>query len=91
MATYHTYLLLVALAAFCIPKAAAAVSSEPLPLNQVRRWAYQINGLDAAGAVAALAASNYDVLVIEPMRTATDTANFNTAAMVAQLKVQLLW
>ena len=63
--------------------------SEPLALSAVRTWAYQIQGLDEPGAIDALAASSYDVLVIEPTRTdfsSSETRQFDTATAVAQLK-----
>lgn len=63
--------------------------SEPLPLSAVRTWAYQIQGLYEPGAVDALAASSYDLLVIEPTRTdysSPEARQFDTAATVAQLK-----
>lgn len=63
--------------------------SEPLPLSAVRTWAYQIQELYAPGAVDALAASSYDLLVIEPTRTdysSPEARQFDTAAAVAQLK-----
>jgi cysteinyl-tRNA synthetase len=63
--------------------------SQPLPLSAVRTWAYQIQELHAPGAVEALAASSYDLLVIEPTRTdysSPEVRRFDTAAAVAQLK-----
>lgn len=63
--------------------------SEPLALSAVRTWAYQIQGLYEPGAAAALAASSYDLVVIEPARTdysSPDARQFDTAAAVAQLK-----
>lgn len=62
--------------------------SGPPALAEVRFWAYQIQGLEVSGAVATLAASHYDLLVIEPTRTdwASDLQNFDTQAMVARLK-----
>jgi uncharacterized protein (TIGR01370 family) len=56
-----------------------------LPLTAVRTWAYQIQGIDESGAVEALAAARYDLLVVEPTRTEKDTA-FDTPAMVRRLQ-----
>jgi len=64
----------------------------PLSLSEVRTWAYQIQGLDAPGAVEALAASSYDLLVIEPTRTdfsSPQSRHFDTAAAVNRLKTSL--
>ena len=54
-------------------------------LNGVRSWAYQIQGLDRAGAADALANSPYDMLVIEPTRSAKGSEDFDTAGLVARL------
>lgn len=61
---------------------------EPLPLLQVRYWAYQIQDLSEPGAVDELASSHYDMLVLEPTRTdwSSDDKYFDTEAMVSQLK-----
>jgi cysteinyl-tRNA synthetase len=66
----------------------AGTAAGPLALNQVNYWAYQIQDLSASGAVEALAASHYDLLVLEPTRTdwSSDDKNFDAAGMVSQLK-----
>ena len=60
----------------------------PLTLNEVRSWAYQLQDVEAPGAVDALAASRYDLIIVDPVRTESepDARNFNTAAAVARLK-----
>ena len=61
----------------------------PLPLGDVRSWAYQLQEVEAPGAVDALVASRYDLIVVEPTRTdwsEPETRNFNTASMVTRLK-----
>lgn len=62
--------------------------SGPLPLEDVRTWAYQLQGLSEPGAVEELAESGYDMLVLEP--TCTDWSStdreFDTAEMVENLK-----
>jgi len=58
----------------------------PLPLNEIRFWGYQIQGLDSDGAVDALAESRYDLLVLEPTRTDDGSLDFDTAGMVSRLK-----
>lgn len=59
---------------------------DPLELNQVQYWAYQIQALDEPGAIDALAASKYDMLVIEPTRTELEQYDFDTKGMVNKLK-----
>ena len=50
-----------------IPLVMTPVSeAEALPLDQVRFWAYQLQGLSETGAVDALVDSHYDLLVLEP-------------------------
>ncbi len=60
----------------------------PKTLSDVKFWGYQIQALNYSGAVDSLAASHYDMLVLEPTRTdwSSDAKNFNTADMVARLK-----
>ena len=63
----------------------AAPTLTPLPLTQVTSWAYQIQGLEGSRAVDALAASSYDMLVLEPTRTERGSGSFDTAGVVARL------
>lgn len=63
-----------------------APAQAPLPLGQVATWAYQIQGVDRAAAADALAASRYDLLVIEPSRTEKGNGDFDTPALVSRLK-----
>jgi cysteinyl-tRNA synthetase len=60
---------------------------DPLPIGQVRFFGYQIQKIDAAGAVGALKNSRYDTLVIEPTRTDWSSGNkyWNTCATVNAL------
>lgn len=59
----------------------------PAPsLSDVRFWAYQIQGLDRGDAIAELANSNYDLIVIEPTRTLAGNEGFDTASAVARIK-----
>ncbi len=60
--------------------------SEPLALAEIQFWGYQIQALDTEGAIDALAASRYDMLVLEPTRTDAELADFDTKAMVDRLK-----
>ena len=64
------------------------LAQDPLPLDQVRFWAYQLQGLSAPGAINALVNSHYDMLVLEPTRTdwSSDDRTFDTRGMVAWVK-----
>jgi len=57
-----------------------------LPLDEVRFWGYQIQAIDSDGAIDALAASRYDMLVLEPTRTDSELLDFDTESMVERLK-----
>jgi cysteinyl-tRNA synthetase len=61
-----------------------AIAAEPLALGDVKYWAYQIQNLDDPGAVEALAASRYDMVVVDP--TVTSEWSFNAKQMVQALK-----
>jgi cysteinyl-tRNA synthetase len=67
---------------------AGGTVAEPLSLDGVTYWAYQIQDISETGAVDALIASNYDMLVLEPTRTdwSSDDKYFDTSGMVARLK-----
>ena len=54
-------------------------------LENVDFWAYQIQGMDDDGAVDQLAASHYDMLVIEPTRSDKESMDFDTQGAVSQL------
>ncbi len=56
-----------------------------MTLPEVRFWAYQIQQLEADGAVDALVASSYDLLVLEPTRSDANSTEFDTAGMVDRL------
>jgi cysteinyl-tRNA synthetase len=60
----------------------------PMALDAVAYWAYQLQGISEPGAVDALVASHYDMLVLEPTRTdwSSDDKLFDTRGMVARLK-----
>jgi cysteinyl-tRNA synthetase len=60
--------------------------SRPLPLSDVRFWAYQLQHLEEDGAVSAMVSSSYDLLVLEPTRTHREEAGFDTRRMVDRLK-----
>jgi len=69
----------------------SSTQARPLPLTGVTYWAYQIQDITQPGAVDALIASHYDMLVLEPTRTdwSSDDKNFDTRGMVARLKNSL--
>ena len=60
----------------------------PLPLSQIKYWAYQIQDISGPGAVDELAHSHYDMLVLEPTRTdwSSDDKYFDTKGMVERLQ-----
>jgi cysteinyl-tRNA synthetase len=60
--------------------------ADKLTLNDVRFWGYQIQSIDNPGAVDQLANSRYDLLVLEPTRTDTESPGFDTRAMVDRLQ-----
>ena len=63
-------------------------SAGPMSLDEVTYWAYQIQDISASGAVDALVASHYDMLVLEPTRTdwSSDDKLFDTRGMISWLK-----
>jgi cysteinyl-tRNA synthetase len=56
-----------------------------LNLRWVESWAYQIQGLEEEGAVDALADSDYELIVVEPVRSLEGAEEFDTAGMVSRL------
>ncbi len=60
----------------------------PMSLDDVTTWAYQIQDISEPGAVDALVASHYDMLVLEPTRTdwSSDDKLFDTRGMISRLK-----
>lgn len=61
----------------------------PLTLDEIRFWGYQIQALDDEGAIEVLAASGYDMLVLEPTRTDAELSDFDTKNMVERLKASM--
>ena len=61
---------------------------DPVPLDNVVYWAYQLQDISEPGAVDALVTSHYDMLVLEPTRTdwSSDDRRFDTRRMVDRLK-----
>ncbi|MCI0515647.1 endo alpha-1,4 polygalactosaminidase [candidate division KSB1 bacterium] len=57
-------------------------------LQSVKTWMYQINDLDVAGAIEALAASDYELLVLEPTANIIDQENFDTPSMLKRLRLR---
>lgn len=81
-------LVLMAGLLMLVPALVLAQENSPLSLNEIRFWAYQIQGLSSDGAVDELERSHYDMLVVEPTRTdwSSDDRNYDTAGAVARLK-----
>jgi cysteinyl-tRNA synthetase len=63
-------------------------TAEPLPIGEVKYWAYQIQDVSEPGTVEELAEAGYDMLVLESTRTdwSSDDKYFDTEGMVARLK-----
>ena len=91
---FNTVVLILSLAGFEAYGQGIDPSTPPLPINQVQYWAYQIQTINAPGAVDALAATRYDMLVVEPTRTDFSepdegepwAKDFDAKAMVTRLK-----
>ncbi len=56
-----------------------------MTLPEVQFWAYQIQKIEADGAIDALVNSRYDLVVLEPTRSDRGNTEFNTAGMVERL------
>ncbi len=70
-------------ASLTMPALAGAAAGPDL--HSVTSWAYQTQDLEADGAVDALVASDYDLLVIEPTRSNVGSEGFDTAGLVRRL------
>lgn len=55
-------------------------------LAAITSWAYQLQGLEEDGAIDALAASEYQMLVLEPTNTVSGCEDFDAAGMVRAAK-----
>jgi len=67
------------------PSGGGTTTGAKVALQDVRLWAYQIQGIEADGAVDALVASRYDLLVLEPTRTDRDNSGLDARGMVSRL------
>ncbi|HRV81694.1 MAG TPA: endo alpha-1,4 polygalactosaminidase, partial [Planctomycetota bacterium] len=67
------------------PAPPAVISQAKGPLAGITNWAIQRASLDAFGAIDALLASDYDVLVLEPTRTVRGQQDFAMRAVVDRL------
>jgi len=67
------------------PAAAPAASGRAERLRGARTWMYQLQGLDEEGAIAALAATEYPLLVLEPGHNLKEGA-YDTGAMLRALR-----
>jgi cysteinyl-tRNA synthetase, unknown class len=79
-------LLLAALLASALPLAAAEPAAPANPLKHVHSWMYQLQNMEDPAAMDRLAASPYDLLVIEPTFTLKEQSDFDAKALVAKLK-----
>lgn len=55
-------------------------------IKNAKTWMYQLQGLESPGALQKLAASDYDLLVLEPTNTIKGAEGFDAAGMVSQMK-----
>lgn len=69
----------------CLAGAVAEGESGAQRLGRVGTFMYQLDKLDDASNVAALAGSNYDMLVVEPTATVSGHSHFDMKAMVTRL------
>src|SRR4051794_21043031 len=67
---------------------ASSVLAEPMPLKSVRTYMIQIQGLDNRKAIEALAASDYDLLIIDALNTAKGGEGVDMKGMVASLRAR---
>jgi cysteinyl-tRNA synthetase len=72
----------------CLPLIFKGFGPSPFSLDDVTCWAYQIQDISDSGAVDALVASHYDMLVLEPTRTdwSSEDRFFDTRGMIGRLK-----
>ena len=61
---------------------APAQEAPPMPLSEVKRWGYQIQGLEYPERLERLAAAGCDMVVVEPMATMDDYPDFDARGMV---------
>ncbi len=63
-------------------------NGDPLALDEVQYWGYQIQSIVEEGMVDKLVESNYDMLVLEPTRTdwSSNAKNFDSKGMVDRIK-----
>ena len=86
----HLLVTACGVAAILCLSAAHSVAEKPagpMPLAQVRTFMYQIQNLEAPGAIEKLAASGYDLLVVEPTFTVKGQEAFDAKTMVTKLHV----
>jgi len=84
----HTRLLTITPVATIYLPIVFNTGTPPMPLADVTYWAYHIQDVSRPGAVDALVASHYDMLVLEPTRTdwSSDDKYFDSKEMVTRLK-----
>ena len=64
---------------------ASAQEMLPIPLSEVKNWGYQIQGLEYPERLERLAAAGFDMVVVEPMATMDEYADFDARGMVCRL------
>ncbi|MCP5050167.1 MAG: hypothetical protein GY940_23580 [bacterium] len=76
--------LFLLLCTLCVLCGSVFPQNDPLPLSNIRYWAYQIQNLDTPGNIQKIVNSQYDMVVIDP--TVTYEIDFDAADMVSQIK-----
>ncbi len=79
----------ILLQAFLILSVAATCVAQGPSLENVRFWAYQIQGQNLNNSIQKLADSRYDLLVIDNVRSVKGDEDYDNAADVAKLKKSL--
>jgi cysteinyl-tRNA synthetase, unknown class len=78
--------LLLAVSAASEPGTDSRPLTAPMPLSSVKTFMYQLQNIENPAALAQLANSNYDLLVVEPTALVTGNAGFDMKAMLAKLR-----
>ena len=61
-------------------------AAQPMPLENVKTWMFQFQGLDARGAVEKLARSDYDLLIIDDVHQAKGGQRVDMPKLLAALR-----
>ena len=79
-------LTLLSLSCAKAPRENKKISNEIIQIKGVKKWMYQIQGLDEDGAIEKLEETDYEMLVIEPTYTNKGSEDFDIKSAVKRLK-----